>query len=1143
MKKIKNLFRIGRITALVLLVSSFLNACSDISFYMPEGKSAYEVWKGEVLSGKIQWPSSQVEIADFFLYCKGEKGDKGDKGLSTYEMWKEMVSKGDVTNPHEQGKKWPKDRNTEPDFWNFLVGRDGNTPYIGSNGNWFIGNNDTGVGAKGEKGAKGDKGEKGKDGLNGIDGKDGKSAYEQWKNLVENGTIEWTGGNEVTQFFLYLKGAQGERGENGKDGTDGLTPRIGENGNWWIGDTDTHIKAAGDKGEKGDQGEKGETGAAGANGANGADGKSAYELWKDDVAAGKITDPKTGNTWSASEDTQTDFYRYLRGADGAKGAKGDKGETGATGATGADGAKGADGKSAYEMWKEMVSKGDVTNPHDPSKKWPAGDNKESDFWNFLIGRDGNTPYIGSNGNWFIGGEDTGKSAKGEKGKDGLNGIDGKDGQSAYEQWKKLVENGTISWTGGTKVENFFQYLKGAKGDKGDQGNKGTDGTDGLTPRIGNNGNWWIGDTDTHIKAAGEKGEKGDQGEKGNQGETGATGATGADGKSAYDLWKADVEAGNIKDPKTGADWSKAKNTQTDFFEYLRGAKGDKGATGADGAKGADGKSAYEMWKEMVSKGNVPNPQKPSEMWPKEKVSENNFFEFLTGKDGKNGLNGKDGNSAYEIWKEELKSRYNTADPLKDHRTGEVWSIDRDSKYDFFEYLRGKDGKDGTGVEPGSGGKPGADGKPGEIGEPGVVVEVIQGKRNVIAQYSQPEYGEYVRTTDGGVRYLVYDEQSEPAPQGTIVMGMPGLPANKFYTTDAEGAFIIPKEDLPDTEDMVPVEKRWGKAASVTIPGKGSKESAMNTYVPCRVHVRMVLAPRKKVTQYMDDDYNIYFYFQRKLSPKDKWKIVPRYLPKVIADIHVYEVTDKNDPLSYDVNKMIREDMVNMNGDTSENSDVRVRFTRFMKENMLNHYYVYNYYWDGGDHYYTIVRKEKYYGELMNWNGVIKMVPYQIPPLLKKIELKGFKDGELPVFESMKCTYDMTTVDRSLFFKRELDVKTLSNDIEYIEPVLYTESEANGLKPFYIEAKLGTEVGKNLSTSENNRSSLVQPVTELKGVYLGSTIKSCVASHIYYQYLTIASQRESLGTIERVPGKTNEFYFKKIGYAKPEMPDVEVVYVQ
>lgn len=56
--------------------------------------------------------------------------------------------------------------------------------------------------------------------------------------------------------------------------------------------------------------------------------------------------------------------------------------------------------------------------------------------------------------------------------------------------------------------------------------KGIDGSNGLTPSIGENGTWWIGDTDTKIAVTGPKGEKGDQGIQGVQGEKGIQGETG-----------------------------------------------------------------------------------------------------------------------------------------------------------------------------------------------------------------------------------------------------------------------------------------------------------------------------------------------------------------------------------------------------------------------------------------------------------------------------------------------------------------------------------------------------------------------------------------------------------------------------------------
>ena len=72
------------------------------------------------------------------------------------------------------------------------------TPVIGYNGNWWFGNIDTGIPAEVQKGEKGDKGD---------------------------------------------KGDKGEKGDKGDKGDNGITPHIGSNGNWWIGDTDTGVYA------------------------------------------------------------------------------------------------------------------------------------------------------------------------------------------------------------------------------------------------------------------------------------------------------------------------------------------------------------------------------------------------------------------------------------------------------------------------------------------------------------------------------------------------------------------------------------------------------------------------------------------------------------------------------------------------------------------------------------------------------------------------------------------------------------------------------------------------------------------------------------------------------------------------------------
>ena len=73
---------------------------------------------------------------------------------------------------------------------------------------------------------------------------------------------------------------------------------------------------------------------------------------------------------------------------------------------------------------------------------------------------------------------------------------------------------------------------GAKGDPGAQGAKGDTGAagaDGITPTIGDNGNWYLGATDTGKPSRGATGEKGDTGATGPQGPQGPAGAPGKDG--------------------------------------------------------------------------------------------------------------------------------------------------------------------------------------------------------------------------------------------------------------------------------------------------------------------------------------------------------------------------------------------------------------------------------------------------------------------------------------------------------------------------------------------------------------------------------------------------------------------------------------
>ena len=207
-------------------------------------------------------------------------------------------------------------------------GKDGDN---GTNGKDGINGTDGKNGINGTDGKNGIDGKNGKDGTNGKDGINGKNIevkrtteyiqwrYEggEWQNLVsipditgpagQNGadgangktpefrvnenTLQWRYAGDEIWLNLYdltaLKGADGRdgadgkngkdgtNGQNGSDGEDGKTPFIGENGNWWIGEIDTGVKAAGTVGEKGDKGDKGEKGDKGDKGDAGQNGGCA----------------------------------------------------------------------------------------------------------------------------------------------------------------------------------------------------------------------------------------------------------------------------------------------------------------------------------------------------------------------------------------------------------------------------------------------------------------------------------------------------------------------------------------------------------------------------------------------------------------------------------------------------------------------------------------------------------------------------------------------------------------------------------------------------------------------------------------------------------------------------------------------------
>lgn len=187
----------------------------------------------DLSSSALYGPKTKDGWGNSVLNLKGLKGDKGDNGTN-----------GQNGQPGQNGQN-------------------GETPRIGDNGNWWIGNTDLGVKAQGNPGTNG---QPGRDGQNGQPGRDGQNG--EPPRIGDNGN--WWIGNQDTG--KPARGEQGTPGSNGRDGQNGFTPYIGPNGNWWVDNHDTGKRAQGAQGPQGNPGQQGAQGNPGRDGQPGADG-------------------------------------------------------------------------------------------------------------------------------------------------------------------------------------------------------------------------------------------------------------------------------------------------------------------------------------------------------------------------------------------------------------------------------------------------------------------------------------------------------------------------------------------------------------------------------------------------------------------------------------------------------------------------------------------------------------------------------------------------------------------------------------------------------------------------------------------------------------------------------------------------------
>lgn len=224
------------------------------------------------------------------------------------------------------------------------------------------------------------------------------------------------------------------KGQDGVSGADGITPHIGDNGNWFIGETDTNKPSQGTNGVNGNDGvgitksevnTSGElvitylngdstnlgkiVGKDGLDGTNGQNGLSAYEIAKNGGFIG----------------TKEDWLKSLKGEKGEQGEQGIQGIQGEQGEKGVQGEKGQNGADGIGITSsEINKKGELVIIYS---------NNTVDNLGVVVGADGKDGTNGTNGI------------------DGTNGKDGKDGIGITNAEINASGELTLTYSNGTSA--------------------------------------------------------------------------------------------------------------------------------------------------------------------------------------------------------------------------------------------------------------------------------------------------------------------------------------------------------------------------------------------------------------------------------------------------------------------------------------------------------------------------------------------------------------------------------------------------------------------------------------------------------------------------------------------------------------------
>ena len=184
-------------------------------------------------------------------YDLGGPGSPGEYLITSFSSVNPMPEDwavGDLIL-NSYGDMWVIDKITPTDdgyevrleFMVSLVGPQGDSPTIGSNGHWWVGDTDTGVVARGDTGTHGSD-------------VTVTSAAVPGTDEHPNGGVKLT----ITETVYDATGAASQvntiektiwNGNTGPTGPQGTAPHIGDNGHWYVGDVDTGVNAKGDKGD------------------------------------------------------------------------------------------------------------------------------------------------------------------------------------------------------------------------------------------------------------------------------------------------------------------------------------------------------------------------------------------------------------------------------------------------------------------------------------------------------------------------------------------------------------------------------------------------------------------------------------------------------------------------------------------------------------------------------------------------------------------------------------------------------------------------------------------------------------------------------------------------------------------------------